>query len=67
MRAKVLGADGWLRYQLCRLLNNRMRAFGTVQLDAKRNKLLNILFKKQHVGNMEIYNLAGVKKCAEID
>jgi dTDP-4-dehydrorhamnose reductase len=61
MRVLILGADGMLGHQLCRLLNSRMDVFGTVRLDTKHYASLNILPEEQLIGNIEIDPLTGLK------
>lgn len=66
MRILVLGAGGMLGHQLCRVLNNRMDVFGTVRLDSKEYELFNILPENQLIGNIDICDLADLKKTLEL-
>ncbi len=63
MKTLVLGANGMLGHQLCRLLSERMDIWGTTRLDSSKYPMLGMLAPDRMIGHFDVLD---TKKLCEL-
>lgn len=62
MRVLIIGGNGMLGHQLCRLLPERMEVWATFRDDPKQHTKINSLPEKQTIGHVEVQNILRVRE-----